>query len=95
MISPRKIKARRREVRSQRPKRADGTFEPGWELWSRRPPAAHGRAVPAWMDGESRWVRSFAPDDSPERHLSPGEWLALYLIASILWAAIIVAIFLR
>jgi hypothetical protein len=47
------------------------------------------------MDGESRWVRSFAPDDSPERHLSPGEWLALYLIASILWAAIIVAIFLR
>jgi hypothetical protein len=59
-----------------------------------RPPARGpegGSSGPA-PDGQSRWVHAWTPESEPERHLSPREWLALFLLASLLWAAIIVAV---
>jgi hypothetical protein len=65
--------------RHLRPRTATGAWARGWELWTR-------------SDGQSRWVHAWTPESEPERHLSPREWLALFLLASLLWAAIIVAV---
>jgi hypothetical protein len=82
-LSPRKIKARRREVRSLRPKRPDGSFAPGYEMFTRK-----------WFDGDTRWIHTLVPAQS-ERELTPKERVTLICVALFVLEMILLAVVVR